>query len=121
MLEKIYDPKEDSQEALEETVEKEGSQVIQTLDVDEKITHLFPYIGYRENALYFTYQLEKNKTHPFNDWYHNSDYVLIDLGVNPYPFTKDEVKQKFERLKKRKDLVLTYQDGRRFLFERKTS
>jgi len=41
MLEKIYDPKEDSQEDVEETVEREGSQVIQTLDVDEKITHRF--------------------------------------------------------------------------------
>jgi len=99
-------------------------QLAKSLDPSKSLTthgHLFPYIGYRENALYFTYQLEKGEAHPFKDWYRNSDYVLIDLEVNPYPFTRDEVRQKFEKLKKRKDLVLTYQDGRRFLFERKTS
>jgi len=95
-------------------------ELVKSLDKDKEFVitgHLFPYIGYKENSLYFSHPLDR-EDHPLRDWYMNPGYYVIDLGAKPYPFTLDEMRQKVEALKKRKDLKLTYEDHRRFVFEK---
>ncbi len=80
--------------------------------------HLLPYIGYKKFNMYFSGPYEK-KGHPYNPIYNNADCYFFARSVNAYPYDKNWINDKINKLKKDSDLELIYDDGERVLLKRK--
>ena len=81
--------------------------------------HLLPYIGYKKFNMYFCgpYELDG---HPYGKIYNNADYYFLARSVNAYPYDKNWLNAKIDKLKKDPKLELVYDDGDRVLLRRKS-
>jgi len=79
ILEKIYDPKVDSQETLEETVEEQGGLEIKNLDIDEKLmTAFFDWTDNVAGKPFFAYLHLQGAHSPFVVPAHFKDRYVTD-------------------------------------------